>query len=326
MQDIQPVTGWALNYIVALDVYAPGTAGEFLRASAERRQVIAALLSTKRLPHDRHDASKLAEFIGRADHRSILVEAFGSVPDGLRGALARSGSQPHRYGYYRPLFDVLSRGGVVARTIRQLPAIDDDRLLIAKRLPEDICTVSLVQIVAGSKMASDISSLVSLLTSNGIDRLALAQALKRIDSPDQLAELWQRWSLKCEFPAQPVQRSEAYRPVSSGEELRDIALRYRNCALRYLHEALAGEVAFGEFLDRDIGVVVHLRLHHETWVVEGVFGKENGFVPATTKSAVTEFLAAQSAVTVTRDARGSNPWQVLHRLTRQHTFRVEYGW
>ena len=32
---IRPVEGWALNYVVELDLHSPGTAGAFLRASNE---------------------------------------------------------------------------------------------------------------------------------------------------------------------------------------------------------------------------------------------------------------------------------------------------
>src|SRR5690242_8061336 len=94
MPSISPIAGWSLDYVVALDMHRPGTAGEFLRASPERRQVSAAFLSTRPVPCDPSEAREVASFIGRGGHREILTAAFGSVPDGLRGALARSGPQP----------------------------------------------------------------------------------------------------------------------------------------------------------------------------------------------------------------------------------------
>ncbi len=93
MQNIKPIGGWSLDYIVALDLHRPGTAGDFLRASDERRQVIAALLSTKPIPSDPLEAADLAAFTSKGGHREMLTAACETLPAGLRGALARSG--PH---------------------------------------------------------------------------------------------------------------------------------------------------------------------------------------------------------------------------------------
>jgi hypothetical protein len=87
---IAPLTGWALDSVAELDRHAPGFAGSYLRASDERRQVIAAYLAVAPIPFDDgHRARLSADFLGGADHRAILRAGFGSVPVGLRGALAR---------------------------------------------------------------------------------------------------------------------------------------------------------------------------------------------------------------------------------------------
>lgn len=98
---IAPLTGWALDSVAELDRHAPGFAGAYLRSSDERRQVIAAYLAVAPIPFDDgHRARLSADFLGGADHRAILRAGFGSVPVGLRGALARSGPQPFDRRYY----------------------------------------------------------------------------------------------------------------------------------------------------------------------------------------------------------------------------------
>lgn len=166
MQDIQRVEGWALNRIAALDLHAAGLAGSFLRASAERRQVIAALLSVTPPPSAADDAKRPAEFIASADHRSILLQAFGSVPMGFRGALARCGHQPHAQGFYRLLHQTLEREDKTAQVIRRVMKINPNRLRIAKLLPEEARTVSLVSIVASPSMARDVGTMITLLEGN----------------------------------------------------------------------------------------------------------------------------------------------------------------
>ena len=148
MHDISPISGWSLDYIVALDAHRPGTAGAFLRASAERRQVVAALISTKPVPADPSDAIELATLMIAGGHRELLSAAFGTVPTGMRGALARTGSQPQPRSFYRTLQHLLSEPSKVhvASAIQQLDTLDLMRLRIAQTLPEDICTATLIKL------------------------------------------------------------------------------------------------------------------------------------------------------------------------------------
>ena len=323
MQTISPVAGWSLDYITALDLHWPGAAGTFLRASAERRQVVAALLSTKSIPSQLTEAEKLAEFISRANHKAILKAAYGTIPPGIRGALARSGSQPHPRAFYRYLFQMLStssRKSVVA-VIKQLESIDLMRLRVAQRLAEDICTARLVAIIGSVGLASDVDKLVNLMTSSGIDRAGLAQALKCVSSADELSELWWRWSLKLAFPLHPAPASERYIPITNGVELRQLALKYRNCARRYLAQSLEGQSAFAEFLDSGKRCVIHLSREADGWVFEGAFAKDNGLVAPELRSAAIAYLADHDIRTRPKPSRGSvSEWEVLRRLSQTHMF------
>ena len=322
MQDISPVTGWSLDYIAALDLHSPGAAGTFLRASAERRQVVAALLSTKPCPTDKSEAENLAEIVSRANHKVILEAAFGTVPPGMRGALARSGDQPHPRPFYRHLFQTLSaseRTSIVV-VIGQLESIDLMRLRVAQRLADDICTARLVALIGSVGMASDVDKLVNLMTSSGIDRVELAQALRRVGTAEELSELWWRWSLKLSFPLHPVPASECYIPVSNGVELRQLALKYRNCARRYVAQALEGQSAFAEFSASGKRCVVHLCREGDGWVLEGAFAKDNGMVAPELRSAAIRYLVDHEIGTRPKPRDPVGEWGVLRRLSHTHMF------
>ena len=322
MQHTEPVSGWSLNYIAALDAHAPGAAGAFLRASAERRQVIAALFSSKPLPTSPRQAGAVADFVSRANHREILVAAFGTVPRGLRGALARSGSQPHPRPFYRFLHKVLSEPEhrAAAAVIRQLDCIGPQRVLIAQRLPADVCSPNLVKVIAYPRAARDVASLLNLFSSNGIDRSALAAAVRSVANSKQLSELWDRWSKKLTFPPHPVPMTQHHVPLTNGLELRRIALRYRNCVRHYVSKIMEEEVAFSQFRWHGEEAVIHLRRRERTWTLEGLFGKGNEPVSLSLRSAAQDYLQKSGVVISTDRRNAEGEWSVLSRLSGRLMF------
>lgn len=319
MTDIEPVTGWSLSYIVELDTHRSGTAGAFLRASAERRQVIAAFLASKPLPSCAREAAALAEFISTATHRDILSEAFPTVPYGLRGALARSGPQPHPPSFYRLLYRLLTSPTDTAGVINQLEELNPRRLMIAQRLPFDIRLPNVVQLIANPRQAADVVKLVDLFSSNGIDRASLAEALRRVSTRKQMMHLWDRWSQKLLFPPHPVPPSQHYTPISSGAELRRIALKYRNCARHYLVEVMETDAAFAEFGCAGGEAVVHLKRRKHNWTLNGLFGKRNEAVPPVVRTPVTNYLQEHGVQTSNAEDAESE-WAVLGRLSGRHMF------
>jgi hypothetical protein len=317
MKDIEPVSGWSLAYIAALDLHAPGAAGAFLRASDERRQVIAALFASKPFPRCGREAAALAEFVGTAKHAEILSAAFPTVPSGLRGALARSGPQPHSPSFYRLLRKVLSspEHKAAAKAVNQLDRVDLERLLTARRLPDDICTAKIVKVVARPSIAVDVAALIELFSQHGVHRPSLAEAICRVSNSKQLSELWDRWSQKLVFPAHPVPASEHYVPITIGFELRRIALRYRNCARHYFTKIMEGEAAFAEFRWTNKNAVIYLKRRGADWMLDGLFGKGNEMVPRDLQSSAEDYLRKCGVVTRPPSNRNDGEWSVLSRLS-----------
>ncbi|CAM3365268.1 hypothetical protein [Sphingomonas zeae] len=321
---IAPLTGWALDSVAELDRHAPGFAGSYLRASDERRQVIAAYLAVAPIPFDDgHRARLSADFLGGADHRAILRAGFGSVPVGLRGALARSGPQPLDRRYYERLFRLLMRPPhrEIVRTINQLPQLDHQRLRIAQRLPAQVCCANVVSVITSIKEAHDVAALIGLLIANGADADGLFAAIRKVETARALAGVWQRWSRQMTFGVHPVPASETYLPIVGANDLRRLGLRFNNCAERYIVGCLNGFDAFAEFKANNKALVVHLRRKREHWMIEGMFGKHNACPPPALRAEAIKYLAQHGVGEKPPRESPSGEWEVLNRLA--HPFRFE---
>lgn len=326
LNTIAPLNGWALDNIAELDRHAPGFAGAYLRASDERRQVIAAYLAVAPIPFDDgHRARLSADFLGGANHRAILNAGFGSVPTRLRGALARSGSQPLDRRYYERLFKLLMRPPhrEIVRTINQLPMLDHDRLRIAQRLPAQVCCANVISVIKSIREARDVAALIDLLITNGADADALCAAIRSVESARALAGVWQRWSRRMTFGAHPVPASATYLPIIGANDLRRIGLRFNNCAERYIVGCLDGLDAFAEFKAGGKSLIVHLRRKQGEWMIEGMFGKHNACPPSALRAEAVEYLGQHGVGEKPPRETASGAWEVLNRLAHPLRFDLE---
>lgn len=327
---VSPLEGWALELVVTLDTYLPGFAGMYLRASSERRQVIAALCAVN--PPKRanlNEMTEAAEFLSRADHRSILLKAFGEVPAGLRGALSRSGPQPYQRAYYLMLHTALAKPPHphLVGTINQLGALDLMKLRIAATLPQDICRANVVDAISSYKMAEDVVRIMDLFTHNGVNREALAKSVCQVGSERELGELWKRWMQRTVFPKHPVPASECYFPISTAAESVRLARQYRNClAERYIPAILDRNDAFAEFRVADQRAIVHLRRHGGGWRLENVLGKQNMQPKAQLRSIAVDYLRENGVAVRSERKVETGEWQVLQRLTSPSWFFEGNEW
>nr|WP_086494245.1 hypothetical protein [Novosphingobium panipatense] len=273
MATITPVSGWALDSIVAIDEVYPGFAGHYLRASDERRQVIAAFLSDNSPGHDAEDA--IGEFLTQADHRSILTQAFGHIPAGFRRALAKSGGQPHDAAYYRELYDLLSFEQVhVVTAIMHVTHLNAERLEIIRMLPRDLCDSRIIERVKDMQHARDLIAVIDLFDERTDMRTGLTEAIRCSSAP--LEATVRRWCRQIEYAEGPIKGCTSYQPVRNGMELHEVARRYENCSRNYTVAALLGESAFGEFIAQDgRRVLICFDKTDGSWKLEGLYGRRN---------------------------------------------------
>lgn len=293
MHSITPLDGWLLNEAVALDLARPGFVGSLLRASTERRHVSAAFLAVSNIKEA--DRAEVATFLARADHRTILTAAFQEVPRGLRRALGKSSPKSHDAEYYKRLYRALALGPAhVVATVQHMESLSPGRLTMIEMMPADLCDHRVVARLQGQDQASDLVKAVRLMAQNGIDRPNLVSALARSTAP--IERVIQRWMLRLPFPPGPIPQQSGFRPLKDGIELREAALRYRNCSRHYLMGTLTGESAFGEFRHADGRLaMIRLERHDGIWHLDGAYAPRNRSVPRDIKEAV-ELLAGRHGI------------------------------
>jgi hypothetical protein len=293
MRNITPIDGWLLDEAVVFDLAYPGFAGFLFRASTERRHVCAAFLAVSKIKEA--DQAEAAAFLIQADHRAILTAAFQQVPRGLRRALGKSGPKSHDAEYYKRLYRAFVRGPAhVVAAVQRMESLSPGHLTMIEMMPADLCDHRVIVRLHGQDQASDLVKAVRLMEQNGIDRVGLASALIRSTAP--IESVIQRWMLRLPFPPCPVPQQNGFRPLKDGIELREAALRYRNCSRHYLVGTLVGESAFGEYRHGD-GRLAMVRFERRDglWHLDGAYVPRNRSIPADIKEAV-ETLAGRHGI------------------------------
>jgi len=294
MQNITPIDGWLLNEAVALDLACPGFAGFLLRASIDRRHVCAAFLAVSKINDE--DRGEAATFLRHADHRTILTAAFQRVPSGLRRALGKSGEKSSDTAYYKRLYRSLASGPAhVVRAIQRMDKLCPIYLAMIEMLPNDLCDHRIIGRLHGQGKAADLIKAVNLMEKRGIDRPALVEAL--VKSTASIESIMQRWTLRLPFPNGPIPAQRGYRPIKDGIELREAALRYRNCSRHYLLGSLTGDSAFAEFCHHD-GRLALIRFERREgiWFLDGAYVARNRTVPADIKEAVNSLVGRHGII------------------------------
>lgn len=304
---------WALLSALDLDIVRPGFAGAFLRASHERRQVITAYLAGA---DAEANSAEIADFLMSADHRSILRAAFAEPGRGLRRALGKSGTRTHQRRYYRDLNTALADGPAHVRAaIMQSQVLDAGQLSLINALPPRICDIRVLDRMSDTLFVDDLLGAINMIMDSGVDQVAFVEALIR--SKVEVQEVIQRWTLRLPFPEGPIPASREFRPITNGRELREAALRYRNCSRRYVIDCLAGKCAFGEYTAPDGRQVMALmEKRHGQWYLEGVYTTRNRKVAEDLRGTATAF-AAERDVPTHRQTRAKNErLSALRRINR----------
>ena len=321
---IKPFSGWSLTAISELDLHAPGMAGHFLRASDERRQVMAAYLSTFprrdrdaiRLPNDPSVLRELARRLMAEDHRTLLARAFGDVPEGLRGALRRSGSQPHSPRFYRLLDHILryQRRPEVGKVIQRLDKIDLTRLMIACILPDELLHPRLIATLRDRSEARDVVMSVDLLRKAAVNSEGFKFGLRSLREGGNVREYTAKWLLRCRYAPSPVPTSKRYAPITNGEMLSQKALEYRNCSRSYAADFLEGKAALGEFSTDEESVLVLLKQRHGEWFLDDVYSHRNREVNELARRQVVDHLRLQGIFEHQTAPYKQTPFSSLRRL------------
>ena len=325
MISLNSVSDWMFDRVIQVDAAAPGLAGVLFRCSNEHRQVVAAYLSLQR-PHRAFlDDAALGGFLMNARHNAILRAAFGTIPEGLRGALRRAGSRTHPRRFYPYLHRLLSSDSRAQTTalVPLMEKVTPSSLATARVLPADLRTPTLVSILGSADRARDVTRLVTLLSEAGVDRGAMCRALKSVTSMNDVIEFAGRWSFRAKLPSHPVPATELYTPIEHACDLKSVALKYRNCLRNLLANCLDGRAAFAVVRDGDQEAIVHLIRHRAEWTLHEICGPDNRLPNPAVEKIAAQYLERNGIERRRRSRSADSKWEPLRRLAGRDAHQME---
>jgi hypothetical protein len=326
MTTITPFTGWLLQQAVALDDEFPGLTVHLLRASSERRHVIAAYLSRQNCFRHFASPAEMSRFLLTAGHNDILAAAFGAVPVGLRSALSRAGPTPHgrRYYGYLHALHVSKARPEMSHLLKTIACTSPTNLRIARALPAALRKGRAVAAIRDEATARSLSRSIDLMESAGADRRAMVDALANVTTIEDIRAWARRWALKLNFPAHPVAKSPAYTPIESANDLKVMAVQYRNCARSYLTDVLDERAAFATISTGKESAVVHLIWERGHWWLDEVYGRRNAVPSRVLIALARSHLAGHGVLPRDMQSFPVRKWSCLRRFVGQFEFEDDW--
>ena len=297
-----------------VDKSAPGFAGHVLRASNERRHVIAAYFAQR----GQAEANDLAigHYLMTARHSDILHSAFGEISPGFRNALRRSKPISHPHSFYLNLFRLFRGPSYDAdrRAVAGMQDIDLTKLRILKMLPDDFRFGNLVMALQSEDEGKAFVELVGLFEAEGLDRTVMVTAASKIHTNGGVARFAERWSRKLALPPHPVPATDFYNPVGHARDLARIAIRRRNCLRSKLVDSLEGRLAFAEVEIAGEEAVVALVKRRGGWMLDDVYGHRNSAPSRSLVGIVIQHLELHGIPIRSPSPRDEMKWKSLSLL------------
>jgi len=173
--------GWAGDLAAHIDISDPGFYGHLVRLRTGFRQVAIAIMAAK-VPSDvsgtsdTHDHSvakevpdhylkEIAQAIRTQSPRRLLIETYGSCPDGFMGALSKIGPVAQPKQFYTRLHDLFADPDKrqTANVARQLRRLDAAKLEILEALDPLFRVPQFAEQVAIVQEAHDLAEALSII-------------------------------------------------------------------------------------------------------------------------------------------------------------------
>ncbi len=321
--------GWATDQLVKMDDdEAPGILARVLKAAPGRRQSIFAALATREINDGLFQPAvslfppNFAEVLRHGRISDILRCAYGEVPEGFPGALARIGGERplDRPEDYLAIRDVLASndqraatalrsGGQITRTKMRVLAAIDPRWLHAN-------TLSRIDSPVEANTFNHAVVFVQSVNTKATDE-AVAEAIARMNPTATLPRLLQRMLRRADrLPPHPVTvEDNELRPLLTVNQHLQVGRRYRNCVSSKVPEVAAGRMALAEFRGE---VLLEFRqlTANAGWMLWEVHGHRNGPVDPQLADAAA-MKCEHLGIPRLNDRVGGTDWHSYRRFTRE---------
>lgn len=291
--------GFMLDAILRLDEHRAGFLRFLHSASALRRQGVFMALTELNWERPEEFASWIARSSEQPEWkdanpysviasglmalrvREIIHAVFGATPQGLVGALSRCGDDPlHEFTYtvLHALHDD-PKNRARAKLLRHANEIDDDLVQVVWRLPPALLRPEVLDQISSPEQIDSYNpalQLIRRLHPNITDN-DLALSFTQMPRGATLSHWVARWleRAECLVTAFPYQGDENVRPLVSSAQMRQAAIRYRNCLRDKIGSVALGRTIYYEHIGFGGAVAEVKALSSGHWMLDGIYGPAN---------------------------------------------------
>ncbi|WHQ72860.1 hypothetical protein KEC54_27990 [Methylorubrum extorquens] len=316
-------SGWALDRAITLDCACPGLLASTLYFGPGRRQAVFLALASidwlgqAEIARRFHQAIAGTDALGQSDAavigRAILLlrrprdfvrALFGTVPDGLLGAMQRLGHDPvgapETYKELHRLF--FSGAAADRRRIKVLGQMAGSlvgaQIEIVSVLDPVLLHPAFVANVYETKQVADLNAALAYVRArcSGATDEAIRSSLAKLKPGDHRSTLYKWWIHRFDrLPRTLDTRGDPSLVVlGSAEALSDAGRRYANCLKSKVGEVFVGTYVYIEYRPAapEPGVIAELRVTTRGFLLEGLYARKNCKVRPERAATVRRKLAA----------------------------------
>lgn len=243
------------------------------------------------------EAGELRRHLLEWSSRRLLVEAYGSCPQGLERLLRRLPETALSPSGYDNLAVLCRRAEAAGVHLGQLGPLDDDKLAVLHELPVGLWNAKLLRVLDAPAAARLLRDAHLSLTRAGIDERDVIAAVLRPETWSQRAKALRALYERLTPPAVPIPSAGRCRPLTDANEMREVAQRFSNCLAGCIPAFLRGERAYAIW-SGDHGEVL-IELCNDAplgWRVGEMKGPKNAAPAVEDRRAIVEQFAAWGMV------------------------------
>lgn len=316
-------SGWALDRAIILDGACPGLLASTLYFGAARRQAVLLLLASydwfgqaeiaRRLRPVAEDTDAPGNsdpaVIGRAilllrRPRDLVRVLFGTVPDGLLGAMQRLGPDPvggpETYKELQRLF--FSTAAPDRHRVKVLGQMSGSlvgaQIEIVSLLDPMLLHPAFVANVYETQQVADLNAALAYVRArcSGATDEAIRSSLARLKPGDHRSTLYKWWMRRFDrLPRTLDTRGDPTLVIlGSVDALSNAGRRYANCLQSKVGEVYLGNYVYIEYRPAapEPGVIAELRVTTQGFLLEGLYARKNCKVRLERAATVRRKLAA----------------------------------
>ena len=239
---------------------------QYVTASALKRQVWNAVLA---VTDEIQDIPKFRQTLLSKSNRQLLQEAYGSVPNGFRLALRKTGPFAQDADYYVRLHQHLINNPDDHRFLNGYTQIDERLIDIVVKLPAPMNSFKYAKYFGSPRDVQRFFDAWILLNhSEHEDPRIWTDAAKQFNRGCSPQNIIQNKFNQAQFP-EPVVSHPHLRHIRTVGELRGAAKRFKNCLMDYTGCALRNDLQFYEYLCDENPCIVSIKNDEPYGFIQG---------------------------------------------------------